>query len=164
MLIGIGLTLLAWLWLRIAPNLLLSTTQAIEAKPIEVGLYGILAAALILPVTAALVALTGLFGGIFPALVLGLFIAGVVLLLWLLSPLLTGLWLGRRLATQTQRFSGTLPALLIGSLLIVLVTRLIGVIPCVGAVVVALIYLLSFALALGGIIVSRRQPTVSDHP
>ena len=161
-LVGIGLALLAWLWLRIAPNVLLSTSQAIEAKPIEVGIYGIMAAALILPITAALVALTGLFWGIFPAIVLFMFIVGAVMLLWLLSPLLTGLWLGRRLTTQTKRFSGTLPTLLVGTLVLVVVTRLIGAIPFVGAVVAALIYLLSFALALGGIIVSRRQPLVSE--
>lgn len=157
LLISIGLALFAWVWLRVAPNGLLATTQAIEAKPIEVGLYGIVTAALILPVTAALVMLTGVFWGIFPAIVLFVFMMGAVLLLWLFSPLLTGLWLGRQLVARTGRLTGTLATLLIGTLSLVLVARLISVIPCVGGVVAALIYLLSFALALGGIVVSRRQ-------
>ncbi|MFN8487181.1 MAG: hypothetical protein U0350_06275 [Caldilineaceae bacterium] len=154
----LGLGLLAWVWLHLAPHVLVTTTKALEAKPIEAGLYGILAAAVIIPVSAALVGLAFLFGGVFSGIVLLLFLIGAVLLLWLLSPLLTGLWVGQKLVAFTGRWTNELGALLIGALSIVLVARLISVIPCVGPVVAGLIYLLSFALALGGLIVSRRQP------
>lgn len=157
-LILIGLGLLAWVWLHLAPHLLVTTTRALDAKPIEAGLYGILAAAVIIPVSAALVGLALLFGGVFPGVVLFIFLIGAVLLLWLLSPLLTGLWVGQKLVAFTGRWTNELGALLIGVLAIVLVARLFSVIPCVGAVVAGLIYLLSFALALGSLIVSRRQP------
>jgi len=66
------------------------------------------------------------------------------------------------LVARTGRLTGTLATLLIGALSLVLVARLISVIPCVGGVVAALIYLLSFALALGGIVVSRRQRMVNE--
>ncbi len=162
----IGLAFLGWLWVRVAPNLLRSTTYAIETKPIEVGLYGVLAAALSIPIIAALVLLTMLFWGIFPGVLLLGFLLSGILLLWFFSPLLTGLWLGRKLVANagsySSRLSGTLATLLIGALAIALVARLIGTIPFVGLLVAALIYLLSFALALGGLIVSRRQPVVEE--
>ncbi len=162
----VGLVLVSWIWVRVAPNLLRSTTHAIEAKPVEVALYGLLAAALLVPVIAALALLTILFWGILPGIVLIAFLLGAVLLLWFLSPLLIGLWLGRKLAphagSYANRLSSPLAILLTGTLTIVLVARLIGTIPFVGVLVVALIYLLSFALALGGLIVSRRQPIVTD--
>ncbi|CAN5710276.1 hypothetical protein BH10CHL1_BH10CHL1_08110 [soil metagenome] len=165
-LILVGLALLAWLWVRLAPHLLRSTTDAIETKPIEVGLYGVLAAALIVPIIAALVILTMLFGGISPGILLLFFLFSGVLLLWFFSPLLTGLWLGRKLVAHAGRYSSrlssTLATLLTGVLTIVVVARLIGTIPFVGLLVAALIYLLSFALALGGLIVSRRRPLVED--
>ncbi|MCX6044610.1 MAG: hypothetical protein NT075_05810 [Chloroflexi bacterium] len=167
LLILIGLALLAWIWVRVAPNLLRSTTSAIETKPVEAGLYGVLAAALIVPIIAALVILTMLFGGVFPGILVLFFLFSGILLLWFFSPLLTGLWLGRKLVANagsySSRLSGTLATLLTGALAIVLVARLIGTIPFVGLLVAALIYLLSFALALGGMIVSRRQPRIEQE-
>ncbi len=160
-LLVIGLALLAWVWVRVAPNLLLSTTHAIEARPVEVGLYGIVVAALIPLITAALVILAGLFWGWFVALATFAFLFGAIMLLWFFSPLLTGLWVGRKVAERTDRITGTLTTLLVGALLIVLVARLFSVIPFVGVLIAAVIYLFSFALALGGMWVSRRQPNAT---
>jgi len=157
-LIALGLLLLGWIWVRIAPNLLLDTTGAIEAKPIEVGLYGLLGAALLPLLAAALIILAGLFWGWFVAVVMAAFLLGAILLLWFLSPLLTGLWVGRKVAARTDRFTGTLATLIVGALLIALTARLLSAVPCVGVLLAALIYLASFALALGGLFVSRRQP------
>ena len=160
-LLVIGLALLAWVWVRVAPNLLFSTTYAIEARPVEVGIYGIVVAALIPLITAALVILAGLFWGWFVALATFAFLFGAIVLLWFFSPLLTGLWVGRKVAERTDRITGTLTTLLVGALLIVLVARLFSVIPFVGVLIAAVIYLFSFALALGGMWVSRRQPNAT---
>jgi uncharacterized membrane protein len=45
---------------------------------------------------------------------------------------------------------------LAGVLAIVVAARLLSVIPCVGVLAAGLIYLVSFALTLGGIILARR--------
>jgi hypothetical protein len=73
---------------------------------------------------------------------------GVLAMLWFLSPLITGLWLGRRLATALGREANDLAALLGGVLLLALLGRL----PFVGG----LVSLASFVLALGALIVARR--------
>lgn len=115
------------------------------------GLYGLLNALLFifLPLaTALLVFAMVLFWGWFPGIVLGLALFGVLPVLWFLSPLITGLWLGRRLATAFGREANNLAALLSGVLLLALLGRL----PYVGW----LVSLASFALALGALIVARR--------
>jgi hypothetical protein len=89
-----------------------------------------------------------LFWGWFPGAVLGLALFSVLALLWFLSPLISGLWLGRQLATALGREANDLTALLGGVLLLALLGRL----PVVGW----LVSLMSFVLALGALIVARR--------
>jgi cytoskeletal protein CcmA (bactofilin family) len=146
-----GFALLAWLTLRLAPRLLTSPASALAAQPGRAGLYGLLAALLFifLPLASALlVFVMVLFWGWFPGVVLGLALFGVLALLWFLSPLITGLWLGRRLALAFGREANDLAALLGGVLLL----ALLGRIPYVGW----LVSLGSFVLALGALIVVRR--------
>ena len=75
-------------------------------------------------------------------------LAGVLALLWFLSPLITGLWIGRQLAMALGRETNDLAALIGGVLLL----ALLGRIPFVGW----LVSLVSFVLALGALIVARR--------
>jgi hypothetical protein len=89
-----------------------------------------------------------LFWGWFPGVVLGLALFGALAMLWFLSPLITGLWIGRRLAMALGRETNDLAALLGGVLLL----ALLGRIPFVGW----LVSLVSFVLALGALIVARR--------
>lgn len=150
-LILIGFAALAWLVLRFAPQLLLRPAQAIAAKPAQAGLYGFLAAVafIFIPLASALlVFLMVLFWGWFPGLTLGLFLFGVLALLWFLSPLVIGVWLGRQLNQAMGRAPNYLPVLMGGVLLL----ALLGRIPLLGW----LIYLFSFILALGGLILMRR--------
>jgi len=149
-LILVGFALLGWLLLRYAPDMLRTPVAAIEARPLEAGLYGLLAGALFVFVpilSGLLIVLVWIFWGTFPALVMALFLLGALALVWLFSPLITGLWLGQRIVAQTGRETTAIITLLVGVLLIVVIGR----IPIVGG----LVYLVSFVLALGGVLRSR---------
>ncbi len=148
----VGFALLGWLLLRFAPSLLSTPVAAIEEKPLESALFGLLVGALLvfIPILSVLlVVLTWIFWGTLPALLMFSFLAGSLALVWVFSPLITGLWLGQRIVGQAGRATSVTIALLIGVLLIVVVGR----IPFIGW----LVYLASFALALGGVLRSRRQ-------
>ena len=146
----LGFALLAWLLLRFAPRLLTRPANAIANRPARAGLYGLLAAVgfIFIPlISALLVFLMVLLWGWFPGLVLAFFLFGALALLWFLSPLVTGLWLGQRLNLALGREVDYLPLLVTGVLLL----ALLGRIPILGW----LVYLVSFILALGGLIVAR---------
>ena len=110
-----GLALLAWLLLRLLPDLLLRPAATIEEAPIEAGIYGLLIAAAIVPISIGLVFAAVFFWGWFPAgFVVLAFLFGLFGLLWLFSPLVTGLWIGRKLSQLADRPMGTLASLLLG--------------------------------------------------
>jgi hypothetical protein len=147
LLILVGFVLLSWLILRFAPGLILGPANAIDAAPVETALYGLLAAILLIffpLLSALLVILMWIFWGFFPALVIFTFLFGALALLWLFSPLVTGLWLGRRIVQRTRRSAELVVMLLVGLLIIVLLGR----IPVLGW----LVYLVSFVFALGGLL------------
>jgi hypothetical protein len=112
---------------------------------------------------AALTFLAAIFWGFFPGgLFVLIFILGLVALLWLLSPVVTGLWVGEKLGQWTglvnSGLGGELPRLLLGIAAIVLVARVLTVIPCVGDLAFQVIFLLSFMLAVGSWLLARRRP------
>ena len=160
-----GTLLLGALVWQLAPGLFSRPAAAIDSKPVEAGLYGILVAVAVMPVTAALVFLVVLFWGWFPGgAAVFAFSFGLFSLAWLFSPLVSGLWLGRRLFALTHTLRGDLYALLAGSTLIVLAGRLLSAIPCVGGLMYWMLFLLSFALAAGGIVLARRASTTDAAP
>lgn len=143
----VGISLLGWLLLRFAPGLLERPVEAIEAGALESILWGLGAAALLIFIPLAsviIVAAVWTFWGIFPGLVTFLFLFATLALIWFFSPLVTGLWLGRQIGEQINLGGGALVSLLVGALLIVLLGR----VPILGW----LVYLLSFLLALGGML------------
>jgi hypothetical protein len=147
-LILVGFALLGWLTLRFAPRLLTRPASTINNKPVAVGLAGFAAAILFIFIplaSALLVFLMVVFGGWFPGLVLGIFLFGSLALLWFLSPLVTGLWIGKRVTALLGRQSSNISALLTGVVLLVLP----GGVPILGWFV----YLLSFIFAIGSLIV-----------
>ncbi len=157
LLILVGFALLGWLLLRFAPGLLTGPAAAIQEKPVESGLYGLLAAALLIfiPILSILlVVLVWIFWGTFSALTMAFFLLGSLALVWMLSPLVTGLWLGQRIVERAGRQTTLTFALLVGVLLIVIIGR----VPFVGW----LVYLISFALALGGVLRSRRSAPAEE--
>lgn len=158
-LIVLGFTLLAWLIWQLAPGLVRRAESGVRARPVEAMLYGLLIAAFFLPLLAAFVALAWIFWGWAAALATGFGLLGVMGLLWILSPLFSGYWLGQRLAARNI-VDGDLATFLVGVLTIVLVARLLMLIPFVGFLVAGLIYLLSFALTVGGWLAARQQQAV----
>ncbi|MCL4858816.1 MAG: hypothetical protein KJZ93_05390 [Caldilineaceae bacterium] len=159
----IGFALLTWVVWQLAPETVRGASNAIAARPVEAGLYGVVAAALTLPVVAALVLIGTIFWGLVGSLASSSFLMGLVGLLWILSPLVTGHWVGRQLGERGY-IAGELSAFLAGVLAIVVAARLLSVIPCVGVLAAGLIYLVSFALTLGGIILARRGSRTATPP
>jgi cytoskeletal protein CcmA (bactofilin family) len=143
----VGFAVFGWLILRFAPNLLTGPVSTLETNPVEAGLYGLLVAVLLLfiPVaTAVLVGVIWLFWGVLPALVVGFTLLSLMALVWLFSPLITGLWLGKQITERVTLGGGLVISLAVGVVLLVILGR----VPCLGW----LIYLLSFILALGSVV------------
>ena len=148
----IGFGLLAWLILWLAPDLLEKPVAAINANPVEAGLWGLLVFVLFiaLPIASGIiVVLIGIFWGWGAAIAVALLLISVSAVIWLFSPLITGLWLGRKIAGSVTGISGSLPMMLAGILVIVLLGR----VPCVGW----LVGFFSFLLAMGGMVQAMRK-------
>lgn len=159
-LLVLGFALLAWLLWQLAPGVLHTASSGIHARPLEAALYGIVVTALLIPVIIALVLLGAIFWGVPGALAAASFLLGAVGLLWILSPLLTGFWLGGSLRARGY-VTGELVALWAGALAIVILARVLLLIPCVGPLAAGLLYLASFVLAVGGLIQARRRASVA---
>jgi hypothetical protein len=145
----LGFGLLAWLLAHWASGWLTTHANAMDVRPVEGILYGLVATALVAPLIGALTIVATIFGGwLGAAAALSLLLGGVGVL-WLFSPVVTGYWVGRRLLGRGY-FTNPLWAFVAGVLLIVLVARLLSVAPCIGALAAGVIYLLSFAFTLGG--------------
>lgn len=156
--IGIGVAILGWLLMRFRPDILVRPAAAIQSNPVETGLYGLLAAVVLIFIPIAsliLVAFTWAFWGVFPAIAMFIFLVASSALVWFLSPLLTGYWLGEKIGERLEGNYSPLLLLLIGALLIVVLGRL----PVLGW----LVYLLSFLLALGGLLRSGAA-AAGDRP
>lgn len=155
----VGLSVIGWLSLTFFPNTIRTPVAAMTREPAESGILGMVAAVVFLPLAFALVFLSILIWGWFPGgLVMAAMLFGLVGVIWLISPALTGLWLGRKLGEMTGTVQGDLPAMLLGIALIVLVGRLLALVPCVGELAYRVIYLLSFVLAVGSwLLVQRRK-------
>ncbi len=159
----VGLAILGWLLLQLAPKSMERASGALDLQPVNAAIYGVLIAVAVVPVSAALVFLAVLFWGWFPGgIVTFAFLFGFFALIWIFSPLITGLWIGRRIGAATGAIHGNLAALLAGIVVIVLGGRVFAAIPCIGGLVYGVIYLLSFAFAVGGLIIARRPPAVSQ--
>jgi cytoskeletal protein CcmA (bactofilin family) len=146
-----GFALVGWLLLRFTPAVLDTPASAIAARPGQAGLYGLVATLLlfIIPIVSVVILIAiVLFWGWFPGLMFFLFLTAALVLAWTLSPLITGLWLGQAVLRATGRTASPILALLVGVALIVL----LGFVPVIGW----LVYLASFLLAVGGILLARR--------
>jgi cytoskeletal protein CcmA (bactofilin family) len=164
-LVVLGFSLLGWLLLRFAPVSLRRPAEALAARPGQAILYGIAALAVLflVPILSGLVVLAVvLFWGWFPAVMLAVLLTAALVLAWTLSPLITGLWLGRLVWPAKDRGNSDLVALVAGALLVVLA----GALPWVGWIV----GLVSLAFALGGLMLAARgsydvpAPTVTSAP
>ncbi|MEX1021358.1 MAG: polymer-forming cytoskeletal protein [Litorilinea sp.] len=160
----IGLGIIAWLVWTFFPTLLLRPTTALETRPVESGLYGLVALVALIPLAFALIFLGALFWGFFPGGVSFATAAfGLLSVGWLLSPVFVGLWVGRRLINSIgldadSPLRGDLPTLLLGTLSLVVLASVVGLVPCLGPIAERIIYMLSLALVIGGLLITRLRP------
>ncbi len=121
--IVIGVGILGWLLFRFRPNTLLRPAAAIRAKPLETGVYGLIAAVLLIFIPIAstiLVTFTAAFWGVLPAVAMFVFLVAASALVWFFSPLLTGYWLGEAIGRRLGGDRAPLFLLLLGAVLIVI--------------------------------------------
>ncbi|NJN19094.1 MAG: hypothetical protein HC822_24000 [Oscillochloris sp.] len=159
----LGIVVLGLLIIRFAPRTITRPADMIGAQPGQVTLYGIGAAILLifLPILSALlVFVMVLFWGWFPGITLLLFLFAGLTTIWYLSPLISGLWLGRLILQQMGRDDSAMVALALGAAIILL----LSLIPFLGW----LVALTSFILTLGSLAFSRRpvavEPARLDQP
>jgi hypothetical protein len=148
----VGFALLGWLVLRFVPRLIKRPAATLASQPGMSALAGFVMTVLFIFIPLAsmlLVFLMVLFWGWFPGIIMGVFLFGTLALFWYLSPLITGLWVGRWFNRMMGRELDNLPVLLAGILALVLLGR----IPFVGW----LVYLISFIFAIGALVMARRE-------
>lgn len=147
----LGFLAIGWLALRFAGPAIDRPVTALAFRPGRAALYGLAASLLLIFVpllSALLVFAVILFFGWAPGVAMFLFLFTALSLIWVLSPLITGPWLGYLFGRLIGREFTGLAALLIG----VAAILLLGLVPVLGW----LVYLFSFIFAIGGIILAQR--------
>lgn len=150
-LLVLGFALLGATLLWFTPKVLNEPARRLQGRPWLTALIGILTAQffVLIPLGTALLALLmASFWSWFPAVLLVLFIVTGFGLLWFLSPLITGVWLGRWANARL----GRAPESRAVQLLAIVLVALLGQLPSVGV----LVYLVSFVLAVGALAAPRR--------
>lgn len=151
LLVAAGFVIMGSLVHMLAPSLIYRPAECIAETPGRAGLTGLLVALIftVIPLASCLLLAVALLFGLHTPVFLAFFLAGVLVLLFTWSPLITGLWVGRRLLRLGPAEPATLKALLLG----VIVIALLGRIPVVGWIA----YFVSFLFALGGIALALRR-------
>ena len=162
----LGLSLLTWLLLRYFPDLVPGTAEAIDEDFPRTVVYGFGFTILMIPLAALLVFFVTLFfGGFRGGMPTFMSSFGILSLLWVLSPIFTGFWLGQEIADAVEfdldegvdSFRELMIATVAGIVVIVLLSRTLALIPCVGGLASWVLYLLSFTMAAGGFIRWQQQ-------
>ncbi len=139
-----GFAILGWLLLRYRPNWIIEPVAILNREPLKCLFVGFVVALgfLFLPVATLLLVLgIGFFWGIGVALLTGGFVILLLILIWVFSPLVVGMWVGRRFSPQP------FGALLVGIAVIAVFSRL----PLVGLGISGM----TFLAALGALILGR---------
>jgi hypothetical protein len=153
----LGIIVLGALLLFLFPGFTTGAAAELRGKPWTVLAYGVLVVLLAFPLTIILVGLAWLFWRAFPGgVAFGLFMLGFWGVLWLISPAISGLWLGQALLRNTD---SKLLQLSVGAAIILLLARAAMWIPFTGALASGLVLLVSFIFAAGAIVALRRRPS-----
>ena len=158
----VGLLVLGWLLVRLLPGFTARTVAAMNTQPLLAIGIGVLIVVAAVPAILALAGLAWLFWGFFPgALATAMVLFGVLGVLWFLSPLFTGLWVGSRLVGGR---GSELLQVVLGVLLVLLLVRVAEWIPVVGGFMAWLLLLLSFSYAGGAIVLALRARASTGEP
>ena len=144
---SIGFILLCLIVTKFIPKAVVVPAKAMSRSPVWAGLYGLLALALFsfVPLAGCLLACLACFQGPETPLVVMFLDFSAIYLLWKLSPLVTGYWLGKKLTGRTGDKVELTPFVM-GTLII----TVIGHIPILGY----LVYFVSLCLTVGGIVLA----------
>ncbi len=154
----IGLLVLGWLLLKLTPDFMANTRNAMSGRTWASLGIGFIVFLVAVPIIGLLVGLAWLFWGFFPgALATALLLFGILGVIWFVSPALTGLCLGGVLLKN----SGRLLQLFVGTLIILLLARGAEWIPVLGWFAAWLVLVVSFMFAVGAIILGLRTPPVA---
>lgn len=141
-----GFALLGFLLLRYRPQWLIAPAAVMTTSPVRCFFTGLIVAVafLFLPILTIILSIgVGLFWGVLSGIAAGGFLFLGLILIWTLSPLITGIWLGQRFSQQPFQ------AMLIGAAVLVALT----LIPALGAGFATV----TFMFALGALILSPRM-------
>lgn len=111
-----GLLLLGWGLVRFLPDFARRTLDVMNSRALAAFGVGFLVVLVTVPAILLIVALGWLFWGIGGGVAFALFLFGLMGVLWSISPIFTGFWLGRRLSHN----AGDLLAMVIGVLVLLL--------------------------------------------
>ena len=145
-----GLLLLGWGLVRFLPHFARRTLDVMNSRALAAFGVGFLVVLVTVPAILLIVALGWLFWGIGGGVAFALFLFGLMGVLWSISPIFTGFWLGRRLSHN----AGDLLAMVIGVLVLLLLIYAFEWLPVAGGFATWLLLLFSFAYAVGAMILA----------
>ena len=150
----LGLLAVGALLLALTPGFAGAASGELRRDPWTALGFGLLFLLVMFPLGVLLVGLAWLFWGAAPGgLAVSFFLAGLGGILWIVSPALTGRWLGQLILPAEQ----PLLQLFTGGVLILLAARAAQWLPVAGWFVSWLILLASFTLAAGAILAVYRH-------
>ncbi len=156
----LGLLVLGALLLALLPHITGGLAGELQYEPWRAVGYGLLFVLVMIPLGMLLVSLAWLFWGALPGgLAASLFLLGIGGILWIVSPAITGFWLGRLLLPHEE---SKLLQLFAGGALILLAARAAQWIPVAGWLISLLVLLTSFVLAAGAILAYYRRSRTGD--
>jgi cytoskeletal protein CcmA (bactofilin family) len=152
----LGLFILGWLLLKLAPTFMENTRAAMRGRAWAALGIGFIVFLVAVPIIVFLVAAAWLFWGFFPgAVATALLLIGILGVLWFTSPALAGLCLG---STLLKNSTSRLLQLFVGTLIVLLLAQAAEWIPNVGWLVAWLVLVVSFMFAAGAIILGLHTP------
>lgn len=145
-----GLLLLGWALVQFLPHVARRTLEVMNSRALAAFGVGFLVVLVAVPVILLATVLAWLFWGFGSGLTVAFFLFGLIGVFWIVSQVLIGLWVGRRLLSH----SGDMLAIVVGVLILLLVVRAVEWLPIAGAFVGWLLLLFSFAYAAGALILT----------
>ncbi len=147
----VGFIVLGLVFSRFGSKAVARPASAMAKKPLWAALYGlpVLLAFTLVPVATCLLLVLSVLQGIETSLAIAGLVVSLMILMWNLSPAITGLWLGRKLAGAPHDDTVSLRTFVLGASILVV----LGQIPYIGVVV----YLFSMLAAIGGIFLASRM-------
>jgi len=152
----LGLLLVGWVLVRLTPGFTRRTLSVMNDRALAafgVGLLVVVCAVPVILLAAGLAWLFWGFGG--GGLAFAFFLFGLLGVLWIVSPVFVGVWLGRRLLHDN---AGDLLAMVVGVLVFLLLLRAFEWLPVAGGLATWLLQVFTFAYVVGAMLLAGIKP------